>query len=223
MTGRSGATTAACRKISHLTQRKWGSRQDLIELLLQQSMLVLTLPPSGPQPHFPTSFAKQSHFTPAQCTQCIFLSFPCPSSICLSAEMARREEWRDHVSRRLFCNLRASLHVEPLPKKKKKKHIHPTHWANTHSPLPRLTNVPRHSYITRKLAKWINHGPCLALRALNGFSPLQVCPIIAFIHLVEARFTHSRRSRQSPDTFSAPVARAWEICHRIITGNSNNN
>lgn len=131
MTGRSGATTTACRKISHLTQRKWGSRQDLIELLLQQSMLVLTLPPSGPQPHFPTSFAKQSHFPPAQCTQCIFLSFPCPSSICLSAEMARREEWRDHVSRRLFCNLRASLHVDPLPKEKNTS-TQPTEPTHTH-------------------------------------------------------------------------------------------
>lgn len=85
----------------------------------------------------------------------------------------------------------------PLPKKIH-THIHPTHWASTLPPLPRLTNVPWHSYITRKLAKWINHGPCLALRALNGFSPLQVCPIIAFIHLVEARFTHSLRSCQSP-------------------------
>lgn len=128
----------------------------------------------------------------------------------------------NHVSRRLFCNLRASIHVDSL--QKKQLHTHSTNPLSPHTHLsPRLTNVPWHSYITRKLAKWINHGPCLALRVLNGFSPLQVCPIIAFIHLVEARFTHSLRSRQSPDTFSALVARAWEICHRIITGNSNNN
>lgn len=74
----------------------------------------------------------------------------------------------------------------------------PLPWANRHSPLPCLTNVPWHSYITRKLAKWINHGPCLALRALNGFSPLQACPIIAFIHLVEARFTHSQKIAPIP-------------------------
>ncbi len=205
-----------------------GCRQDLIELSVWQSMLVLTLPPSGPQPHFPTSFAKQSHFPPTQCTQCIFLSFPCPGSICFvhwDGKGRGGEEWRDirnQVSRRLLCNQRASSHGAPRTKTIR-THIHPTHWASTHSPLPHLTNVPWHSYITRKLAKWINHGPCLALRALNGFSPLQVCPIIAFIHLVEARFTHSRRSCQSPDTFSALVARVWEICHRIITGNSNNN
>ena len=137
------------------------------------------------------------------------------------------EETREGTRSQGGCSAtKEHLHMRnPSQKQKKRKkiHMHPTHWANTHSPLPRLTNVPWHSYITRKLAKWINHGPCLALRALNGFSPLQVCPIIAFIHLVEARFTHSRRSCQSPDTFSALVARAWEICHWIITGNSNNN
>lgn len=104
----------------------------------------------------------------------------------------------------LFCSLgrdggrRQGLYkllyrqTAPLRTSQKKKDK-----TNTHH-LCRLTNVPWHSYITHKLAKWINHGPCLALRALNGFSPLQVCPIIAFIHLVEARFTLLQRSCQSP-------------------------
>lgn len=109
------------------------------------------------------------------------------------------------------------LHLKPPPP------LYLTGPTHTH-PFPCLTNVPWHSYITRKLAKWINHGPCLALRALNWFSPFQVCPIIAFIHLVEARFTHPHKDHANPpDTFSALVARVWEICHWIITGNSNNN
>lgn len=171
-------------------------------------MPVLTLLPSRPKQHFPTSFAKQSRFPP---TQCIFLSFPCPGS----TGFVWRKAWNP-VSRRLLCYQKA-----PLPKKER-KYTQPIEPAYTHLS-PRLTNVPWHSYITRKLAKWIKHGPCLALRALNGFSPLQVCPVIAFIHLVEARFTHSQRSCQSPDAFSALMARVWEICHWIITGNSNNN
>lgn len=86
---------------------------------------------------------------------------------------------------------------------------------HTLTPFPCLTNVPWHSYITRKLAKWINHGPCLALRALNRFSPLQVCPIIAFIHLVEARFTHSWRSCQS----TGYILRSdGKECERFVIG-----
>lgn len=51
---------------------------------------------------------------------------------------------------------------------------------------------------------------------------LQVCPIIGFIHLVEVRFTLANITPiQAP--FSAPVTGAGQICHRIITGNSNNN
>lgn len=235
MTGHSGATTGACSKTQSFNLQEAGVTTDGTWLSFSgwQSMPVLTLPPSGPQPRFPTSFAKQSRFPPTQCTQCIFLSFPRPGSICFvhwdgkRGRGGRRSGGREGTRSQGDCSAtKEHLHMEhphSLKKKKIHTHIHPAHWANTHSPLPRLTNVPWHSYITRKLAKWINHGPCLALRALNGFSPLQVCPIIAFIHLVEARFTHSRRSCQSPDTFSALVAGVWEICHRIITGNSNNN
>lgn len=77
-----------------------------------------------------------------------------------------------------------------------------------------LTNVLRHSYITRKLAKWINHGPCLALQALNRFSSFQVWPIIAFIHLVEARFTHLLTSCQSRLHF--PLH--WQEWGRFVIG-----
>lgn len=160
---------------------------------------MLTLPPSGPQQCFPTSFAKQSRFPLTRCTQCIFLSFSCPGSIYFVRWDGEGTEWREVRSqlwRRPLPQPKTISHVAPI--QKIHTHIHSTHWASTRSPLPCLTNVPWHSYITRKLAKWINHGPCLALRALNGFSPLQVCPIIAFIHLVEARFTHSQRSCQSP-------------------------
>lgn len=51
---------------------------------------------------------------------------------------------------------------------------------------------------------------------------LQVCPIIGFIHLVEVQFTLANITPIQA-TFSAPVAGARQICHRIITGNSNNN
>lgn len=117
---------------------------------------------------------------------CIFLSFPCLSSICFV-------HWDGTGGRQGLLQTALQAKCIFTGTKKTKSGLQPTH---TH--VCRLTNVPWHSYITRKLAKWINHGPCLALRALNGFSPRQVCPIIAFIHLVEARFTHLQRSCQSP-------------------------
>lgn len=51
---------------------------------------------------------------------------------------------------------------------------------------------------------------------------LQVCPIIGFIHLVEVQFTLANITPIQA-TFSAPVTGAGQICHWIITGNSNNN
>lgn len=50
---------------------------------------------------------------------------------------------------------------------------HP-HLPTQSSPPQRLTNVLWHWYITLKLAKWINHRPCLALRTLNWFSLLRI-------------------------------------------------
>lgn len=127
-----------------------------------------------------------------------FCHFHVQAPFVLSVETARGRSGGKQESSSQGDHSATKEHLTYTPPPKKiHTHIHPTHWASTRPPLPRLTNVPWHSYITRKLAKWINHGPCLALRALNGFSPLQVCPIIAFIHLV-ARFTHSLRSRQSP-------------------------
>lgn len=146
----------------------------------QRGADLLTLAPSRPQPCFHSSFAKPPR---SPRTHCIFLSFLCLRSICFVHWDGTEERPRS-----VQTALQAKCTFRDKPKKDK---------TNTHH-LCRLTNVPWHSYITRKLAKWINHGPCLALRALNGFSPLQVCPIIAFIHLVEARFTLLQRSCQSP-------------------------